>query len=382
MARLWMGAALCLVALTGCDELLSNIDSDEPASGESDITQTSVSGESDADGLFDVEVEVANGQEAFMVTAWSTRSTLSVDTITDPNGDVVYSWQDWWNSDESLTYATWPFYDEVAINWPVRAKDGPLEAGTYTVTFATVTANWGVAKNKPVEATVQVKGDDDLDRGTVRVNLVWGKGLDDDAELVAAVDTALERWQEIWSDVGITLEYTLSASSYDPDMLYGDTGDINAVEWEEIDAEGEDDELTLMLGEEILGESDYYGLSGGIPGSLLPTERSVVILSLLGHAGRDGEFDDEETRIMGETMAHEIGHYMGLFHPVEYGWKSWDALDDTSDCSAEYACYEDLGDNLMFPYPVCDWDSCEPQGDLSTGQQGVLHRFTGTVEEL
>ena len=33
----------------------------------------------------------------------------------------------------------------------------------------------------------------------------------------------------------------------------------------------------------------------------------------------------------------------------------------------------------MFPYPVCTWDSCPAQDQLSDGQVGVAQRYVGTL---
>jgi len=60
-------------------------------------------------------------------------------------------------------------------------------------------------------------------------------------------------------------------------------------------------------------------------------------------------------------------------------WDAWDALDDTSDCSKQSTCENDLGDNLMFPYPVCDWSTCVPQDQLTSGQENIGQRYTGCL---
>jgi hypothetical protein len=54
-------------------------------------------------------------------------------------------------------------------------------------------------------------------------------------------------------------------------------------------------------------------------------------------------------------MAHEIGHYLGLFHTTETDGSTTDPLDDTPNCVGRAfpdAC-PDLT-NLMFPYAGSD----------------------------
>ena len=78
------------------------------------------------------------------------------------------------------------------------------------------------------------------------------------------------------------------------------------------------------------------------------------------------------------VLAHEIGHYMGLYHPVEASYNYWDALEDTVECGTWNACETQLGNNLMFPYPIC-YGACELQTEITSDQMGVLQRYTGTL---
>jgi hypothetical protein len=65
-------------------------------------------------------------------------------------------------------------------------------------------------------------------------------------------------------------------------------------------------------------------------------------------------------------MAHEAGHYLGLFHPIELSngqVVSVDPLTDTDECSTEVACVANpsLFNNLMYP-----------NGDNGAGEAGLL----------
>ena len=61
---------------------------------------------------------------------------------------------------------------------------------------------------------------------------------------------------------------------------------------------------------------------------------------------------------MGRTLAHELAHFLGLFHTSEADGRVYDALEDTPECRLEDdgdgdgldpADCESLGaDNLMF----------------------------------
>ena len=138
-------------------------------------------------------------------------------------------------------------------------------------------------------------------------------------------------------------------------------------------------QVTILVSETIDGSLDYYGIAGGIPGTLSRTDNALIVVSWLANAGGDGAFSEADVQLFGETLAHEVGHYMGLFHPVELTYDFWDALSDTEVCDSQNECESAMRDNLMFPYPVCDWTECVAQEVMTDQQVGVKHRYTGTL---
>ena len=121
-----------------------------------------------------------------------------------------------------------------------------------------------------------------------------------------------------------------------------------------------------------------YGMAGGIPGPLVDNGHAGVMVDLLSHAGSDVLYSDEETRILAETMGHEVGHFLGLFHPNEIDLTGYDALGDTPECADLVSCEEVLGTNLMYPYPICSGFTCTAQSQLTDNQSGVIMRYTGS----
>ena len=81
---------------------------------------------------------------------------------------------------------------------------------------------------------------------------------------------------------------------------------------------------------------------------------------------------------MAETMAHEVGHYMGLFHVVEGGYSSFDAIGDTPRCNGQNQCQNMLGDNNMYPFSLCSAQGCVRQRVLTPGQLEVSNRYLAT----
>lgn len=362
-----MRSLFLLLAVTGCE--------DTSKGGGDGISSSSTSVTSDSDGLAAIPVDVSGRDEAFLVTAESSKY-LVVESIVDPGGHEVLNWEDWYDGGQNLTGAIFLQAQDVVVNWPVREEDGGLSKGTWTVNLATITSQGYYSPNASVDAVMQVKADGDLEEGKVKARVVYAQGVSDDADVVAGTEAAVERWKEIWGDYGMELKVEYADGSIDPDLPFpGEGGDDISDE----SAGGTSKDVTVIIGETIDGSMDYYGVAGSIPGALTDAPRSAVVVSWLANAGGDGTFSEDDIRLYGETLAHEVGHYTGLFHPVEMTWDSWDALDDTADCSNQSTCQSQLGDNLMFPYPVCNWSDCTPQDQLTGGQQGIGHRYTGCL---
>ncbi|MCK6520988.1 hypothetical protein L6R49_06030 [Myxococcota bacterium] len=367
-----------LLALTAC---LSGDKGDrtytETAVTEGPLTTQRGSMLSNQSGRVLVPVELDGDEVSFMVTA-KTDTLISLEAILDENGDEVVNWKDWLSakSTESLTSAFYVYGYDSVVNWPVRDVDRSLSAGTWTARFTTLDEDYYYVEDVLVDYTVQTKTDEDLESAVVKVRLVWAEGLDTRNDLQQAVEGAMERWREVWGAAGVTIEVTEVSSELDPELTVDSVAPFPN---DEVDYGGDDDDVTVIIGETINGTRGLYGQSGGIPGTLISTANAAVYISWLTNAGRDGEFQEYEVLLLGETMAHEVGHYLGLFHPVEATYDYYDALEDTVECTSWSKCEDQLGENLMFPYPLCSFSDCEPQGNLTVDQSAVMNLYTGAL---
>lgn len=361
-----------LLSCTPDGDGLVRLERDGPALDATPEFATIVSG---AGGITQLVVPVLEGETNLLVTA-TADAPIRLNTITDPDGEEHLAYTQWELSDNALTDAVFADAKDVSINWPIRIQDAPLSPGDWTLTFG-VRPKLKTAHNRPVQFNAQFNRDEDLDSGTIRIALGYGGDLGTVTEVTQAVDAATEIWASIWEDYGLAFELRPIDVALDAQLPYPEKDPA----LEAVAASLGSDEVLLLIGDQIGGEGDLLGIAGATPGTLLATPRAAVMVSWLEGAGPDAVFSDSEIQLLGETLAHELGHYMGLYHPVEFDYDAWDALEDTVDCTGQADCERILKNNLMFPYPVCEAgneNSCVQQRQLTEQQQGVMHRYTGT----
>ena len=355
-----------LLMTMGCDSLDMNKDSYLSGYSEDLCTEA---------GVANLNIDISDSETAMLITLGG-NDLIALDEIRDPDGNVVLNWNDWYTEKNFLTSAIWPLSSEMVLNWPIRAEDADLFAGQWTVTVAAVDSRGNYKSGACMNATVQSKEDPSFSTANVNVRLVYANGVDELDEVTSAVNAAIDRWTTIWAPYGLYPNVRITTGNINADLPYVGDG---SEEIYAITMDSYEDEITLVVGDTIDGGTEYLGVAGSIPGTLTANTRSAVVIGWIASAGLDGAFSDLDISIMGETMAHEVGHYMGLFHPVEQTWDSWDACDDTPDCRGRSECESELGTNLMFPAPVCDFNDCLAQDQLSDVQVEILQRYTGAL---
>lgn len=380
-------AALPLALAAGCGGGAE--DSEDPVPDElpacSSLRVQTYTAVSDDDGRLLLEVDLEEGDQGFQLTLDDTDLDVyaAVDLVLDPDDDEVFSFDAWAGGTEILTGGALPVAHVTAFDWPIRDIDGELRAGTWRVGVQVISElNHAPQQGEDLEITVHIKGPGQLEQGCLDLRVLLADGVEEDPHVADSVDRALEQMVALYADQGITVTHTVESVDLDAVLPSPGQGDLDYLA---LSGEGPEEQLVMVIGDYLENSDEgVLGESGGAPGSLAPTERSVVAISWLMQAGSSGKFDDEEVAWLSETMSHELGHYLGLHHPVtfdsDYEAVAWDALEDTRTCGDFDDCFELLGENLMFPYSLCAFtSSCEHQDVVTEDQRGVLVRYTGTL---
>ncbi len=323
---------------------------------------------SNSDGEVNVVINIE--KESSILLMAESQSLLVVKEIIGPDAETLLDWNDWKQADRNLSNSLILSSSDIAMNWPIRDEDPSLIKGEYQVRIGSYDKEGFPTANTEITATLSSKTDTDLNTGTIKAWIVTTESVTENVQ--SAIEEAVSGWKAIWSNYGLAIEIRYGTGFSDPLPLIFE----GAKEIEELRENGEEKELLVVIGESFTDMPEVLGFSGNVPGSTLPSPRSAVVISWLANAGTDGEFDTDEIRLFSETIAHEAGHYLGLYHPVEIDYSKWDALQDTAECTNENDCHQELKNNVMFPYPVCSVTSCSEQNLLTNAQQSVLHHNT------
>lgn len=211
----------------------------------------------------------------------------------------------------------------------------------------------------------------DVAPGQVDLNIV----IVGDTEIYQEdLDAALERMDDVWAkgggpSVGQVNLYSTSGSGF---IRYNESNALRATQ-----IDGPQQAMNLFIIQDYSDEPGTLGEAGGIPGpiGLFGMDGAGVIVAVDGHFWGN----ELDTQTMGETMAHEVGHQMGLFHTTEDDGSRTESLDDTQACPAN----ADDGDGYFSAEECSDYDGANfmfwvagnlAQDEVSPSQAMVLSR--------
>ena len=332
-------------------------------------------------GLVDATLVLPAGTNKASITAVTEASGIRFNSASGDQGVIFFS-----QSSEEISLGQ--TYQTIlgTISIPSRSLDPNLSSTKLRVSLTAINEDsrgaLSGAGEAPVTLLIRAKSDSDLNSGSMTVNLFLVGDVPQDPALRPVIDQAKARMADTYrDDGGITVsfnEFPISGPAIIPSPYDGSSF------YEAATASAPAPAVNIFMGADIGGSIDgLLGVAGSIPGPSFASKKSAVAVSVVVSAGGDGSFSEEDTRVLGETFAHETGHFMGLYHPVDFNpataiVTNSDPLTDTPECRSQSACLQDdsLVRNLMFPFPVGDGTgSYIPQQQLTGQQRGVLNRY-------
>jgi hypothetical protein len=318
------------------------------------------------DGYLTGSFVVPNDGISFLLsTFYDNNSAVAFYSLTDPDGaDILssYSTPNLYNAASGST-ADYGYANVLVPQSPSFSA----KAGTWTF------------KNYPNDRVKLVMRSDSTPSNATIVVQPYITGTTWSA---SDISEALGVMSNIYAKNGITLNInstiTISDSQYASVSKTPTDSTTSA-----LISQGSSEAVNLFFIEDYSGSNGgLLGNATGIPGSMkMANSWNGVLNGLTAHA--TGSTLDSQ--LLGETVAHEFGHQLGLFHTSESAGTSFDILSDTPECaisrdsdssgkvSAE-ECDGYGGDNIMFwtPWSSSSRAAGKIQETFSSYQQFVL----------
>jgi hypothetical protein len=288
-----------------------------------------------------------------------------------------------------------------AVHFPNDGTEVTLPEGTYRFPVGAVDDSACTSQGCPLAqdtiSSVVYYKTATSSRTTLKLNVVVISGVSPgitdaataaaDPEVVGAIDVIRNVYESnLATDLNVEVTVDFSAGcGFDADPEVVDSQDEFYCLMAHYPATPADNAMNIYVVTSLAFlDAGVIGLASGVPG---PFNVQGLVTS-----GTVAEYqDDGEGTTLGYILAHEFGHYLGLFHTSQTNTSATsiigeDPISDTPACETA-----DLGggaqidncpdrDNLMFPF-VCD-----PQGgvdcanpELSQGQGNVVRYNPGVT---
>lgn len=263
---------------------------------------------------------------------------------------------------EGPFFHTWNF--AAALAFPMN-EESSLSPGCLRIE--------AVSDRATVPGTLHVASRRRAPGGTLRIDLVL---VGDTTLPGVTIDEVVDEVTALFDDLGLAVAVDVGVSSVAGDA-YPPVDDEATYALRASYVPADPTRIPVYLIQGFVDELDTLGFAGGIPGpnGVPGTPSAGVIVAVDAHLG---EFDEVSVLLMAETIVHELGHQLGLFHTSESDGSEHDPIADTPEClpaadtdedgelSAE-ECEAIDGGNLMF------WVAGSfPQRELSVWQRRVI----------
>ncbi len=334
-------------------------------------------------GFLSIALNLTNVTSLQVVTECKNCAPITMELLA-PSTNVLLDWTN--QTDAAKTTALTNFNGRTnSLPYPALVNVDPAVVnGTYIQKLG-MASTYDV---ETVQGTIIAKQNINLSRltgGTLHVNLFYVGQLAQSQSSRIAIENALSTlWQTYKNAANIDIKFTSFDVISDTGILpypragsdfYLTNGNRDGVFYPGVNIYFGD---WISLIDSTAPGANLYGIesiSPSIPGPAVSSPSSGIAISLKEHQNNLGNYGLDDMRHLGETMAFEIGHYLGLFEPVgstsiNNPYTEKDPLTDTPTCSNLAECTAiGLTSNVMFPF----YQSPVPRVSLTTQQIQVLY---------
>lgn len=315
----------------------------------------------------EIDIEVPEGTESILVEVRGDEGLYYLSKMTTPAGTELIE------GGVFVTRAARELPGLVDWLYP-NVAERTVEPGTYSLILRAEDPDGGHIGGEDIELWVYTKADSPDSGCGLELDFLVDRDAVAASDTELLVDGLVARTLWFYNQVGITITgYQIQRVDLpNPDV------DVSGQAWrttlDSIDsvlaqarAEGSarPGAVHIVIARS-LGQGGPAGYSMGLPGPFAADRpNSAVIISSSAYVDSDGFVDLDG---LSTTMAHEMGHYLGLYHTSEADGLLHDPIADTPECSESFGCAEDFEQNIMTP------GEGEKRWILTEGQASVIKR--------
>ncbi len=340
MNRLTLITALAAFVALGCQPA---VEGPFPVESREDLKVVAYRAYID-DGLSStITFEVPEGAESFLIEVQGNRGLYSLIELTTPSGRQLI---------EDAGFTTRSSRGNYGLaNWMYpNGTGGEVESGSYRMVIRAMETPEGGKVTETVDIRIYQKlrsGDDECG---IMVDFL----IDDSALALADIEEALERitmeTDRLMSQAGIrVLNYSLvrvNLANLDVDVSEDSVLPVvdDVLSQARLQGYAREGAIHVLLVRSIGGTAEPKGRALGLPGPFGNERPNSAVLVASDHfVDFDGYLNTDG---LSETLTHEMGHYLGLYHTSEATRDKHDPIDDTAECTTNF-CSDEFDVNIM-----------------------------------
>ncbi len=314
---------------------------DVPIPGREDLAQRIFHARIENGLSNEITIEAPEGLESVLIEVRGDKGLYYLSKFKTPSGDLI----------EGGQYTT-RFAREVPglVDWLYpNSPTLKMEAGEYSILLRGETPDGGKL-TEDVEIRLYAKKQTGIETCGIHLDFLVDENAIDNSQFEVAVDRMAAWANNLYAQQGIRiLDYSISPISLpNPDFNVDDTktvmGQIDDVLRQARSSGSARADSVHVVVVRNIGGSEPSGYAMGLPGPFdADRGNAAVLVSTEAYTDGDNLLDVEG---LGSTVAHEVGHFLGLYHTSESNGSQHDPIPDSPQCDGS-VCSPEFEKNIM-----------------------------------